>query len=210
MYCRLLLVRRGPCVLSAKLLVFFCWCCVRMKWCWDAHERTAPVVLDMILTVVPSCMSVKAACASRTWDPLGRKNSSEFQRILKLYCSKDRWFVPPFWVLQIVISAFVLLFPAIPFHTGTICARNYLHPSSNREPILADISPGLNATVGFDCLEQHKALLFCSCTWLTMASARHFLLRRHRLHPLRGHIFPNEFDYCKSGRTRLLKDNLCL
>ena len=97
---------------------------------------------------------------------------------------------------------FVLVFPAIPFYTETICVPNCLHPSSDREPILANTSPGFECHSGFStACSNTKLSCFCSCTWLTMASARHFLLYRHSLHALRGHISPNEFDYCKAGTT---------
>lgn len=101
-----------------------------------------------------------------------------------------RWFQSPFWAFQIVISAFVCFPPAIRFQTDTICVTNCLHPSSNRKPILANTSQGFECHSEFSAAWSDKnPVLFFSCTWLTMAPARHFVLSRHMLHPLQRSFF---------------------
>lgn len=69
-------------------------------------------------------------------------------------------------IWQIVISGFVLVFPAIPSRPETICVPNCLHPSSNREPILANTSPGFRCNSGLWLLKATQNSCFaCTPDW---------------------------------------------
>lgn len=80
-----------------------------------------------------------------------------------------------FWLWQIVTAGFVLVFP--------ICLPDCLHPSNNREPILAGASPGCECRRGFRLLRVTQNTLV-SLVHLVDNGFSYTLLHWHGAHPL--------------------------